>query len=72
VIVEVAVMELVERPSHQFVMRGCAGSVFGRCTALSAARLMQADVVGERGGKVRLAIRLECRRTRENLEVAGV
>jgi hypothetical protein len=29
---------------------------------------MQADVDGERGGKVRLAIRLECRRTREEVE----
>jgi hypothetical protein len=29
---------------------------------------MQADVDGERGGKVRLAIRLECRHTREDVE----
>jgi hypothetical protein len=33
---------------------------------------MQADVVGDGGGKVRLAIRLECRLTREKLDTAGV
>jgi hypothetical protein len=29
---------------------------------------MQADVDGERGGKARLAIRLKCRHTREEVE----
>jgi hypothetical protein len=65
-IVEVAVMELVERPSHQFVMPDVLALVGVHRS--STAQHMQADVDGERGGKVRLAIRLECRRTREEVE----
>jgi hypothetical protein len=46
----------------------CAGSNVVGVHRSSTARHMQADVDGERGGKVRLAIRLECRRTREDVE----
>ena len=46
----------------------CAGSFLVGVHRSSTARHMQADVDGERGGKVRLAIRLECRRTSEEVE----
>ena len=48
---------LVDKPSRQFDMRGCAGRRSGRCTPqLTATQHMQADVDGRRsGGYARLA-----------------